>query len=248
MPRGGGGGDGEIPVHMGTHGRSHDLDPGVLRAFRAVIRDDNSCVRNIAACVLGNHGGSASSELFLGLLRASRPDLRETGALGLGELEDSRAIGPLSDALKSDNDVAVRVRAAWALGEIQDKVATETLARALGDRSPEVRRTAARALGEIQDKQAVHPLSVALSDAAADVRLTAVWALGEIQDASAVPLLANTTKDRDPRVREAAAWALGEIQSGQGIAALDRKSTRLNSSHGYISYAVFCLKKKKRTN
>src|SRR2546422_8298601 len=27
---------------------------------------------------------------------------------------------------------------------------------------------------------------------------------------------------------------------------LDRKSTRLNSSHGYISYAVFCLKKKKR--
>src|SRR2546422_2274166 len=27
--------------------------------------------------------------------------------------------------------------------------------------------------------------------------------------------------------------------------ARDRKSTRLNSSHGYISYAVFCLKKKK---
>src|SRR3989449_5623401 len=29
--------------------------------------------------------------------------------------------------------------------------------------------------------------------------------------------------------------------------AQDRKSTRLNSSHGYISYAVFCLKKKKKT-
>src|SRR2546422_1101080 len=28
----------------------------------------------------------------------------------------------------------------------------------------------------------------------------------------------------------------------------DRKSTRLNSSHGYISYAVFCLKKKKKTD
>src|SRR5687768_15785767 len=28
----------------------------------------------------------------------------------------------------------------------------------------------------------------------------------------------------------------------------DRKSTRLNSSHGYISYAVFCLKKKKINN
>src|SRR2546422_9675492 len=32
----------------------------------------------------------------------------------------------------------------------------------------------------------------------------------------------------------------------QGVAMWgDRKSTRLNSSHGYISYAVFCLKKKK---
>src|SRR2546422_6956077 len=31
----------------------------------------------------------------------------------------------------------------------------------------------------------------------------------------------------------------------RGDRVRDRKSTRLNSSHGYISYAVFCLKKKK---
>src|SRR2546422_7336171 len=31
------------------------------------------------------------------------------------------------------------------------------------------------------------------------------------------------------------------------VLKVDRKSTRLNSSHGYISYAVFCLKKKKNT-
>src|SRR2546422_11325385 len=58
----------------------------------------------------------------------------------------------------------------------------------------------------------------------------------------------------DPRVRHASA-------RGAAPAALtgpkrstsrcrpfrsDRKSTRLNSSHGYISYAVFCLKKKKQ--
>src|SRR2546422_5268033 len=30
------------------------------------------------------------------------------------------------------------------------------------------------------------------------------------------------------------------------VTSRDRKSTRLNSSHGYISYAVFCLKKKKK--
>src|SRR2546429_5938520 len=32
-----------------------------------------------------------------------------------------------------------------------------------------------------------------------------------------------------------------------GGRSVDRKSTRLNSSHGYISYAVFCLKKKNNT-
>src|SRR2546430_11013219 len=32
---------------------------------------------------------------------------------------------------------------------------------------------------------------------------------------------------------------------GYGVSAADRKSTRLNSSHSQISYAVFCLKKKK---
>src|SRR3989449_5150026 len=39
---------------------------------------------------------------------------------------------------------------------------------------------------------------------------------------------------------------LGVDTAQQIIAEVDRKSTRLNSSYGYISYAVFCLKKKKK--
>src|SRR2546428_6210847 len=38
---------------------------------------------------------------------------------------------------------------------------------------------------------------------------------------------------------------VGALDSGNIRAQLDRKSTRLNSSHDQISYAVFCLKKKK---
>src|SRR2546422_4799012 len=38
----------------------------------------------------------------------------------------------------------------------------------------------------------------------------------------------------------------GEGEQRDESAHGDRKSTRLNSSHGYISYAVFCLKKKKK--
>src|SRR2546429_7045786 len=43
---------------------------------------------------------------------------------------------------------------------------------------------------------------------------------------------------RGMKVRLGLVWACVDDEA-------DRKSTRLNSSHGYISYAVFCLKKKK---
>src|SRR2546429_4092756 len=51
--------------------------------------------------------------------------------------------------------------------------------------------------------------------------------------------------DGDQRIR-ASAGELGAIWTPVDVKEGDRKSTRLNSSHGYISYAVFCLKKKKR--
>src|SRR2546430_4563122 len=48
-------------------------------------------------------------------------------------------------------------------------------------------------------------------------------------------------RDADPLVR------LVRLQPGiDAVGRLDRKSTRLNSSHSQISYAVFCLKKKKQ--
>src|SRR2546429_4556320 len=47
------------------------------------------------------------------------------------------------------------------------------------------------------------------------------------------------------RLRLPAAEAPGTAHGRSGaVVGTDRKSTRLNSSHGYISYAVFCLKKK----
>src|SRR3712207_8263152 len=46
---------------------------------------------------------------------------------------------------------------------------------------------------------------------------------------------------------DATAWSpdRGDVKSSAGTT--DRKSTRLNSSHANISYAVFCLKKKKQS-
>src|SRR2546430_10616170 len=49
---------------------------------------------------------------------------------------------------------------------------------------------------------------------------------------------------RDRAMLEAIAWETARL-GGLAGDLLDRKSTRLNSSHSQISYAVFCLKKKK---
>src|SRR5687768_18094548 len=55
-----------------------------------------------------------------------------------------------------------------------------------------------------------------------------------------------TIEEIQPAIKLMEAWGY-KIKIGETIGKReDRKSTRLNSSHGYISYAVFCLKKKKK--
>src|SRR5689334_24460338 len=51
---------------------------------------------------------------------------------------------------------------------------------------------------------------------------------------------------RAPAVEDAVARAAAHPYDARMSASRDRKSTRLNSSHSSISYAVFCLKKKKK--
>src|SRR5687768_17995118 len=63
-----------------------------------------------------------------------------------------------------------------------------------------------------------------------------IWAAPAVpKPLSLVPSAFRRTMAKSASVRPGATWE-------------DRKSTRLNSSHGYISYAVFCLKKKKKKN
>src|SRR3712207_8957414 len=52
---------------------------------------------------------------------------------------------------------------------------------------------------------------------------------------------------RDPKLKALIGFANWSALSGWPGPPTDRKSTRLNSSHANISYAVFCLKKKNTT-
>src|SRR2546430_9668129 len=51
-----------------------------------------------------------------------------------------------------------------------------------------------------------------------------------------------------PSAKHAETSCVAGVEEDGKLIRLDRKSTRLNSSHSQISYAVFCLKKKKKTH
>src|SRR5687768_17757187 len=74
-----------------------------------------------------------------------------------------------------------------------------------------------------------------------DLVLEHGWAYGPGGTALHGKITLNATTTGGP----AAAYRRGGYNNFTVRELLDRKSTRLNSSHGYISYAVFCLKKKK---
>src|SRR3712207_7193637 len=61
--------------------------------------------------------------------------------------------------------------------------------------------------------------------------------------------LLRRTRATDPRTgRRRPGHPVGAVVAVDPVLGADRKSTRLNSSHANISYAVFCLKKKKSPN
>src|SRR5947209_15824214 len=80
-----------------------------------------------------------------------------------------------------------------------------------------------------------------------DTATTEIYTLS-LHDALPISLLVAAAEDKEWPVRAAIAEALGKLRDASAVPVLvkDRKSTRLNSSHANISYAVFCLKKKKK--
>src|SRR5256885_3497249 len=80
-----------------------------------------------------------------------------------------------------------------------------------------------------------------------DTATTEIYTLS-LHDAlpiSRVSVRAPVEGDRARRGLSRVARQSPALEPRRGAAAVDRKSTRLNSSHLVISYAVFCLKKKK---
>src|SRR3712207_7967462 len=65
-------------------------------------------------------------------------------------------------------------------------------------------------------------------------------------DAAVMEDVARSKAPNSPVAGKATVFVFPDLNTGNTTYKADRKSTRLNSSHANISYAVFCLKKKKK--
>jgi PKD repeat protein len=99
----------------------------------------------------------------------------------LKELDEERAVEPITSVLLSDEETTIRIHAAEALGQIGGEAVVEPLIEALGDENSLVRANVAEALGKVGDERAVGPLTDLLNDDSESVRRNAEEALERIQ-------------------------------------------------------------------
>ena len=168
------------------------------------------------------------------------PEVQYRAAEALGNIGDTKSVGPLitamtcseysgvrwkaAEALSKIGDPAVgplisllqhpgddvRWQTAIALGEIGDPEAVEPLIALMKDRDRYVRSRAAVALGLI-GKPAIHRLKDVLKNGTVTARCGAAAALGRTKDPEAIEPLINALADPEPEVRVDAASALAEI-------------------------------------
>ena len=162
--------------------------------------------------------GRRTFEPLTNELDSSNAVVRRNAAWAIGELtnmlpgERAGAV-PRLITLLADNDEWVRMAAARALGELNDRRSLHGLIAGLSDDKWRVRQVAAWALSEMKDARAVDALcNVLLSDVRPEVRRGAAEALGEISSANALPALKQAVNDTDATVSAKAAWAISEIE------------------------------------
>ncbi len=124
-----------------------------------------------------------------------------------------RDAGPVLLTWLSHSNQALRMTAAYGLGELGNPKSIKPLARALSDPEPKVRLKVVEALSKIHSSknQEVVPLIGRLNDSNSKVRLAIINVLAEKQDRRSVPPLMAKLNDSAREVRVAAILALGEI-------------------------------------
>jgi HEAT repeat protein len=194
--------------------------------------------RRDAAVMLAALETPAAVPALVSALSDPSPRVRAHAITGLSALGGRSVVPLIAARLLHDKVAFVRKVAAYGLGRIGSKEATEALAAAFKDKDIEVRGAAAVALGQYLDASAIPALVGALEDKQEFVRAQAAHALGVNGRASAqaVPTLVKLlASDKDQEVKRQAANALGLIGERSAIPALERAQ---HSTDPYLSQAA----------
>lgn len=171
--------------------------------------------RELAAIFLGNIREEQVVDVLIESLNDNDQYVKLESIRSLGKMGDIRAIPPLLDLLRKENqEDQVYVQIAWAFSDIGEK-AVEPLLDVLTDSRRWVKRAAAAALGRIGDRRAVESLIGSLQDE--DVNLVAATSLGEIGDKRAVGPLLAMLSSKDKYIWIVVSRALGEIRDSRAI-------------------------------
>jgi len=158
-------------------------------------------------------------DTLLRILKSDNSIIRENVIFTLGEYKDPKAILPLINALK-DEDNDVWQSAQKALQDIGTP-AIDALIASLKDENLNIRGGAAYILGSIGNQRGADPLiNVLLNDQDPEVRKRALNALIALKDSRVIDILIKNLNDQDPEVRADAVKALGKNKDPKAILPL----------------------------
>jgi len=210
----------------------------VIEAERNVLLRDlenpDHKVRRKAAQALGELKDESAVNPLIRCLDDEKWPVREASAEALGRLKDSSAIVGLVRRLKHDTSARARGAIAWALGEIGDVKAIDSLSELLYDKEDRVVSAAAHALRKIGDQSVTPALLERLRFASSHIQAAIIRTLAELKDERAIDvlitMLSSTSKgwngSKSVRIDEAAAEALERIGTHEALSAVEtwRKS------------------------
>lgn len=121
-------------------------EPPYVRMYRLLMDDPDPTVRAACLAALGRNGSPEDVPLFIEHLTHPTHFVRWEAAKALQKVHSTDAIRPLAQTLRDDEDLDVRMAAAYALGQYRDRFVFDALVGALGDRDYGVRTAAAASL------------------------------------------------------------------------------------------------------
>ena len=99
------------------HAAHREVEAGSVAMLATALRDTDTCVRRVAARLLGRSELPAARARLIEATRDADPAMRRLGATGLGYMGDKTVTRDLVRML-DDRDPSVRAAAAWAIGSI----------------------------------------------------------------------------------------------------------------------------------